>query len=225
LESETKISAKEIKNSSKDGASAKSDESINSIDDKTPTIDTQTKNQDDKDSQKQKFTEIIKNTTVQNSTKTNNLEIEKLKMFTEFKTPNETTKTIRLSEIIPEFSKAMQQNEKQSLTFQLTPDNLGKVKLVIDLVQNQINTRIVVENEQIKQFIQDNVVQLKQTLSSSGVDLNSVNISLADHEQKSNKSFSTRKKINNKLESINPDDDQQIISKKAMGYNTYEYLV
>jgi hypothetical protein len=216
---------KEVKNSSKVGNTVKDDGNNNPSDEKNPIVDTQTKSQDDKDFQKQKFAEIIRNNPVQNSTNTNDFEIEKIKTFTDLKTVNETVKTINVSDIIPEFSKVIQQNEKQSLTFQLTPDNLGKVKLVVDLVQNQINTRIVVENSQIKQFIQSNVDQLKQSLSSSGIDLNSVNISLADHEQKSNKSFSPRKKINGKLESINPTDNQQELAKKTMGYNTYEYLV
>jgi hypothetical protein len=223
LDSETKT-AREVKNSSKIGISAKDETSSNANEEKAPISDTQTKNQDDKDFQKQKFAETTKNNSIQNSTNTNDFETEKLKVFTDIKTVNETVKTISVSDIIPEFSKAIQQNEKQSLTFQLTPDNLGKVKLVVDLVQNQVNTRIVVENNQIKQFIQANVEQLKQSLSSSGIDLNSVNISLSDYEQKSNKSFSQRKKINGKLESINPTDSQQTLAKKIMGYNTYEYL-
>jgi hypothetical protein len=215
----------EIKNSSKVGTTVKDDGNNNSSDESTPIIDTQSKNQDDKDFQKQKFTEIVKNSPVQNSTNTNDFEIEKIKAFTDIKTINDPVKTIKVSEIIPEFSKVIQLNEKQSLTFQLTPDNLGKVKLVVDLVQNQINTRMVVENNQIKQFIQSNMEQLKQSLSSSGIDLNSVNISLANQDQKSNKSFSQRKKLNGKLESINPADNLPALEKKVMGYNTYEYLV
>jgi len=216
---------KEAKNNSKVGIITKDDGSSNSTVEKTQGTDTQAKNQDDKDFLKQKFTEAVKINTVQNSTNANDFETGKLKVLTDFKTVNETVKTISVSEVIPEFSKAIQQNEKQSLTFQLTPDNLGKVKLVVDIVQNQVNTRIVVENNQIKQFIQSNVEQLKQSLNSSGIDLNSVNISLAGHEQKSNKSIPQRKKINGKLESINPTDSQQASAKKIMGYNTYEYLV
>ena len=222
---EIKSSAKEVKNSVKDDTQTKTEDNTIVVDDKSSLKDSQAKNQDDKNSQNQKFAEIIKNNTVQNLTNANDPELEKLKMFIELKAPNEIVKTVKVSEIIPEFYKAIQQNEKQSLTFQLTPDNLGKVKLVVDLVQNQVNTRIIVENNQIKQFIQSNVEQLKQSLSSTGIDLNSVNISLADHEQKSNKSFSQRKKINGKLESINPTDIQQTLAKKVMGYNTYEYLV
>jgi flagellar hook-length control protein FliK len=216
---------REVKNSSKVGTILKDDGNKNSSDESTPIIDIQAKNQDDKDFQKQKYAEIVKNSPVQNSTSTNDFEIEKIKAFTDLKTVTETVKTIKVSEIIPEFSKVIQLNEKQSLTFQLTPDNLGKVKLVVDLVQNQINTRMVVENNQIKQFIQSNVEQLKQSLSSSGIDLNSVNISLANQEQKSNKSYAQRKKLNGKLESINPTDNQPALEKKVMGYNTYEYLV
>ena len=224
LDSSAKTSM-EVKNSSNAGTSIKDSGNNNSSDESNPIIDTQSKNQDNKDFQKQTFAEIIKNSPAQNSTNTNNFEIEKIKAFTDIKTVNETVKTIKVSEIIPEFSKVIQLNEKQSLTFQLTPENLGKVKLVVDLVQNQINTRMVVENNQIKQFIQSNVDQLKQSLSSSGIDLNSVNISLANQDQKSNKSLSQRKKLNGKLESINPADNQPALEKKVMGYNTYEYLV
>jgi flagellar hook-length control protein FliK len=133
-------------------------------------------------------------------------------------------KLIKPTEIIQEFSKIIQAGEKQSMTFQLTPENLGKVKLIVDLVGNQINTRIEVENDQVKQFIQSNVEQLKQNLQSSGVHLSNVNVSLAESEQKFTKAFTHRRKMGEKISRIKEGDDTTRRSQKTLGYNTYEFL-
>ena len=149
---------------------------------------------------------------------------EKIKLFSDVKTMQEIVKNIKTNDLIPEFSKLIMQGEKQSMTFQLSPENLGKIKLSIEMVNNQISTRIEVENEQIKQFIQSNIEQLKHNLQQEGIKYSSVNISLADYDQRPTKSFVQKKKYNNH------NDKEQMIEElvnaphKKMGYNTYEYL-
>ncbi len=188
---------------------------------KEPVQGAQGKSSGDKEAAKEKSSDVFKN--ILQTTETVNNSADKFKNIPESKPFHETVKIIKATEIVNEFSKVIQAGEKQSLTFQLTPENLGKVKLVVDLVENQISTRIEVENENIKQFIQSNIEQLKQNLHSSGIQLNQLNISLADSEQKSAKAFS-RKKQNEKISKIKEEDLEANPSKKTMGYNTYEYL-
>ncbi len=156
----------------------------------------------------------------------NNLEYEKVKQNIETKPFYESTKNLRQEEIIPEFTKFIQQGEKQTISFQLTPENLGKVNLTIDLVDNSITTKIEVENEQVKQFIQSNIEQLKTNLQSSGIQLNNVNISLADYSQKQNqKVYNEKRKNSSRIEKEEPvKETASPILKKNLGYNTLEFL-
>lgn len=155
-----------------------------------------------------------------------NNDLDKIKQSYETKLFYESTKTLKQEEIISEFSRFIQQGEKQSISFQLTPENLGKVKLVVDLVDDIITTKIEVENEQIKQFIQSNIEQLKNNLQSSGIQLTNINISLADYSQKQNqKIINEKKKYNSRIENEeNLKTEKEPKIKKNLGYNTYEYL-
>lgn len=192
-------------------------------DEKASVKEAQSKSYDEKDFTKQKSNENFKSV-LQAADQISGNEADKFKIVPEVKLPHEAVKVIKTPEIIPEFSKIIQTGEKQSVTFQLTPENLGKVMLSIDLVENQINTRIEVENEQVKQFIQSNIEQLRQNLQTSGIHLNSVNISLAESEQKFSKAFTPRKKSGDRISKVKADEERTRPSQKSLGYNTYEFL-
>jgi len=58
-----------------------------------------------------------------------------------------------------------------------------------------------------------------------GLQLNSMNISLANYEQKTSKSFSPKRKTGYEkpVSKIDEKENQRI--SKSLGYNTYEYLI
>lgn len=150
-------------------------------------------------------------------------DLENLKPQPDQKHTNEIFKTVKQNEILPELSKMVLQGEKQTMTLQLTPENLGKVKLTVDMIENQIVTKIEVESEQVKQFVQSNLEHLKQSMQSAGITLTNVNVSLSD-DQKNPKLFTQKKK------NVSRDEKEEILeevtqlsSKKKMGYNTYEF--
>lgn len=187
------------------------------------TSEQQANQQSDKESGKSNSSETFKNHLNQAVTSDKNFEVENLKPQLEAKQAHEAFKTVKQQEIMPEFSKLILQGEKQTMTLQLTPENLGKVKLTVDMIENQIVTKIEVENEQVKQFVQSNIEQLKQNMQSAGIPLTNVNVSLAD-DQRNQKVFSQKKK------SLSRDEKEDVIeetkmndSKKKMGYNTYEF--
>ncbi len=181
------------------------------------------KSSNEKDLTKHKSNESFKNI-LQSVDQTSGVDSEIFKVSQESKQAHDLPKTIRTHEIIPEFSKIIQTGEKQSMTFQLTPENLGKIKLIVELINNQINTRIEVENEQIKQFIQSNVEQLKQNMQATGVQLNAVNVSLTESDQKFSKTFTARKKSGERVSKVKIGDEQALHAQKSLGYNTYEFL-
>lgn len=207
----------------KDADAVKSVSGENVKNDKVEVKEAHGKSSEEKEFSQNKSNDNFKNV-LQGTDQTKSIDTDKLKIMTEAKQINEPVKVIKPTEIIPEFSKIIQAGEKQSMTFQLTPENLGKVKLIVDLVENQISTRIEVENDQVKQFIQSNIEQLKQNLQLSGVHLSNVNVSLAESEQKFAKTFTSRKKMGEKISRIKEGDDTARRSQKSLGYNTYEYL-
>jgi flagellar hook-length control protein FliK len=195
----------------------------NAKENETAIKETENNSSDRKDSAKHKSNESFKNI-LQSADQINGNDSDKFKIAPELKTSPDVPKTIKTHEIIPEFTKIIRTGEKQSMTFQLTPENLGKVKLIVEMIDNHINTRIEVENEQVKQFIQSNVEQLKQNLQSSGIQLSSVNISLTESEQKFSKAFSQRKKSGERVSKVKINDEQARPTQKSLGYNTYEFL-
>lgn len=135
---------------------------------------------------------------------------------------------INKNQILEEISNYINNGNKQSITFQLSPENLGKLTLSIDFVENKLNAKIEVENDQIKQFIQSNIEQLKNSLQSSGIQLNDVNVSLGNYEQRSLRNTNQKKKSYSKTsysKEINVDNSKASSSKKMLGYNTYDFLI
>ena len=137
----------------------------------------------------------------------------------------ETVKKVKSSEIVSEINKYLNTNEKQSITFQLTPKNLGSVKLTVDYIDNALQATIEVENEQIRQTVQSNIDQLKTTLQNNGIQINNLNVNLSNGEQKAHKQFSNRRKNYGGNTDSKVEQKSDLTGKKKLGYNTYEYLV
>lgn len=157
--------------------------------------------------------------------KINHTVINKTKAMDDLSSFNETLKVIKTDELAAEINKYLQSNGKQSITFQLTPENLGKVKLMVDYADNQLQASIEVENEQVKQHVQSNIDQLKNNLQSSGVQINNINVSISSNEQKNHKHAVQKKKTFADPEEIKVNENKSSSeTQKKMGYNTYEYL-
>jgi len=88
-----------------------------------------------------------------------------------------------------------------------------------------VSGHIEVENEAAKKLVESNLSQLYNSLSGSGVQLNSLNISLSNNEQKANNKQQHNKR---KLASLSEEEiteEKPAGNSKILGYNTYEYLV
>ncbi|MBI1938182.1 MAG: flagellar hook-length control protein FliK [Ignavibacteriales bacterium] len=150
--------------------------------------------------------------------------VNKTKSMDDLNSFNETLKVIKTDELAVEINKYLQSNEKQSITFQLTPENLGKVKLMVDYADSQLHASIEVENEQVKQFVQSNIEQLKNNLQSSGVQISNINVSISN-EQRDQKNFAPKKRNLADADEIKVNEKKSSSeTQKKMGYNTYEYL-
>ena len=138
---------------------------------------------------------------------------------------NNVYKTIQASDLISEISHFIGQGQSKSIELKLKPEDLGKVKIALEVIDKVVHANIEVENESVKQMVQTNINNLKQSLNQNGLQLSNVSVSISGGEAKSNRSFAQKKKTNHTLYNKKIDTASDLVSSKSMGYNTYEYLI
>ena len=137
---------------------------------------------------------------------------------------SEKIKVISSGEMVREVYKVLENGEKQSVILKLVPKELGAIKVLLDTIDNVVTAKVEVENESVGQVIRNNVEQLKQNLAQSGVNVGSINISYHSPEHKQ-QGFNNQKKKNQSFFRNNePQEIEENIVTKKLGYNTYEYL-
>ena len=141
-----------------------------------------------------------------------------------FAEPKTSPQIVKSVEVIKEISKFISKQYKGTLSFDIRPEHLGKMKITLDTVDKMLKANIEVDNEQAKQLVEKNIDKLQQQLSNNGLQLNSLNISLSYSKQQRD-----GKKINNKTENESENlgqvgETEEEKSKKQLGYNTYEYI-
>ena len=72
------------------------------------------------------------------------------------------------------------QNGLQKITIGLTPESLGKVTVEIVKGQNGISAHMLADNPQAKEILDKNLDGLKSVLQSQGVNVNNVNVKVAE---------------------------------------------
>ncbi len=142
-----------------------------------------------------------------------------------FKMLGENNVTVKTSNLINEMSRFFMQGKSKNVVIKLKPETLGNVKIVLDVVDKVVRANIQVDNEFVKQIVQNNINKLVQTLNLSGLHLSSFNVSLNNNESKESKTNSQKKKSSNvRFEDKVSKDNEPIIS-KSMGYNTYDFII
>jgi flagellar hook-length control protein FliK len=137
----------------------------------------------------------------------------------------EVTKTVKTYEIIKEIKSFIEQGTKSSMTLNIEPENLGSVKISLDMTQNIVQARINVDNESVKQYVQTNLESLKQSLNQSGVNLGNIQVNVSSSDQKQQKNVSPfKRRMSGKTENISYDEVEETANKKILGYNSYDYL-
>lgn len=68
----------------------------------------------------------------------------------------------------------------QRITIGLTPESLGKLNIEISKGQNGISAQILADNPQAKEILEKNLDGLKSVLQSQGVNVNNVNVRVAE---------------------------------------------
>lgn len=69
-----------------------------------------------------------------------------------------------------------------SIEMQLNPENLGKVYLQISSKEGEIHAQITASNDAVKNALETQVAELRETLRQAGVKVNSIDVTVASHE-------------------------------------------
>ena len=137
--------------------------------------------------------------------------------------PKTVVQKLDLKNIKEEISNLIQKGEKKSVEFQLNPENLGKMNIKLEVINKMVSASIKVDNETTQQAVQNSLEGLKTSLNQQGVQLSSLNVSLADSEEKNNRYFKQKKKNNNTMNlKVNGFDDK--FAHKNLGYNNYDFI-
>lgn len=143
----------------------------------------------------------------------------------EFARQAESAKTIKTYEIIKEIKSFIEQGNKSSMTLNIVPENLGSVKISLDMVKNMVQARIDVDSENVKQFVQNNIDTLKQSLNQSGVNVSMLQVNVSSSDQKQPRFASPHRKKGGGLgKEVSFEEADADVNKKILGYNSYDYL-
>ncbi|MCW8848519.1 MAG: flagellar hook-length control protein FliK [Melioribacteraceae bacterium] len=133
-------------------------------------------------------------------------------------------KVVTSIEVLKEVTKFISKQEKGSLSFDIKPEQLGKMKITLDTADHVIRAKIEVDSEQAKQLIERNLDKLHQELTENGIELNSLNISLSYSKEQKEERETMNNSNNNQTENLGQVGESEEEQKKSLGYNTYEYI-
>ena len=75
---------------------------------------------------------------------------------------------IERARVVQEIEKFIETRRKEELIIQVTPENLGKVKIALKVSNESLTANIEVESESVKKLIESSMDNLKQNLSNNG---------------------------------------------------------
>ncbi len=134
---------------------------------------------------------------------------------------------VKANNLIVAMKKIIEGRKTREVELKLEPESLGKVKILLNIVDKQVKANVEVENQQVKNIIQTNNLSLKQSLAESGIVLSALNVSISyKNENKQSKQSGNKTKsdfigYDAASSSSNEFNEPKI---KNLGYNTYEFL-
>ena len=77
-------------------------------------------------------------------------------------------------------------SEGTSVEMQLNPENLGRLVLTVTEKHGNVTAQIAASNEQVKEALQTQMVELRSTLQAQGIKVEAVEVTVAAHEFEQN---------------------------------------
>lgn len=211
------VNSKEVENKNTDSKSHTGDSNQESTSDKNkPQPDIQVKQQ-----QNLKFDEQVQNYSQSNINNQQPVETKVVKVnLQNMSDPNLANK------LSDEISEMVISKGKDKAVLSLEPKHLGKIKIAVEIIDNQLTAKVEVENKAVRDMLQNQADVLKENLNNSGLQLSSLNISLQQNaESKNNKNTVKNKRKDEEVNEVKTESkEEEKRSNKSMGYNTYEFI-
>jgi len=142
---------------------------------------------------------------------------------------DDPVKHVRAKNLMYEISKFFEQKYNNSITFKITPEHLGKVKIQLKLINDVLKASIEVENDQVKHAVESSLNSLKSSLMMNGLTSGDISVFVTNQQPKGSKYFPTQKRKERSyseetetMENTTGLSEQNLINRKY-GYNTYEF--
>lgn len=100
-------------------------------------------------------------------------------------------------EQISEYTRILISEGRNSLEMQLNPENLGKIYIHVSEKAGAITAQISASNESVKEAIQAQIVNLKESLSQQGIKVEAVEVTIESHEFEQNLEENAKREQNN----------------------------
>jgi len=103
--------------------------------------------------------------------------------FTQVAQPQQSYIDVQnLIDQIAEYSKVISLDDSTTMQMQLNPENLGKIYIEVTHRAGAITATIAATNESVKDALQTQVANLKESLNQQGIKVDAVEVTIANHE-------------------------------------------
>ena len=113
----------------------------------------------------------------------------------EFKMP-QTVKPSDLINQVVEQAKVVIGHDKTEMVIHLKPDHLGKLELKVVTEQGIVAAKFIAESQQVKEIIETNMQQLKDSLQKQGINIDGVSVQVGQDKKNEYQSSSYANKSN-----------------------------
>jgi flagellar hook-length control protein FliK len=105
-------------------------------------------------------------------------------------------------------------NGKSQVRIELKPEFLGSVRMKITTENHLVTVRILTELPVVKEMIENNISQLKTDLQSQGLEINKLDVSVANDSQQRDKGFEKADFLSEK-ENSDVQDDKVVLAEET----------
>lgn len=108
---------------------------------------------------------------------------------TPFSAVSQTSGKVDILDIIQQVTeqlKVSMTSDETSMEMQLNPENLGKIYVNVSQKNSQITAHMMVMNEVVREALESQLGNLRETLSQAGVKVDAVEVTVASHEFEQN---------------------------------------
>ena len=139
----------------------------------------------------------------------------------------ETVKVVDQSRLMNEIENLVKSGERKVVKLNLYPEDLGSVKISLDVNNKIVTAKIDVTNDAVRQMRMTQSDSLKSALTQSGIQLASLNVSVNNFDEKTSQQQGKMKRKGGSVERKSAIKDVPSTGTKVknLGYNTYDYIV